>query len=89
MPNTEYTVQMCTINRSGCGSMTNITTNTQCKSVTNGKAILRVLVSSNISSLKFLAAFSWRKHISVCIVMWEKSYKTSYELVTKRSPDHN
>lgn len=37
MPNTEYAVQMCTINRSGCGNMTNITVATQCKSATNGK----------------------------------------------------
>ncbi|KFM71268.1 Tyrosine-protein phosphatase 69D, partial [Stegodyphus mimosarum] len=35
LPNTEYTVQICTINRSGCGPMTNITANTQCKSLTN------------------------------------------------------
>ncbi|PRD22851.1 UNVERIFIED_CONTAM: Ptp69D [Trichonephila clavipes] len=35
LPNTEFSVQMCTINRSGCGPLTNITVNTQCKSPSN------------------------------------------------------
>ncbi|GIY48224.1 tyrosine-protein phosphatase 69D [Caerostris extrusa] len=38
LPNTEFTAQMCTINRSGCGPLTNITLNTQCKSPSNGVA---------------------------------------------------
>lgn len=37
LPNTEYVAQMCTINRSGCGPSTNITSDTQCRSLSTGK----------------------------------------------------
>ncbi|XP_042908226.2 tyrosine-protein phosphatase 69D isoform X1 [Parasteatoda tepidariorum] len=40
LPNTEYTAQMCTINRSGCGPLSNLTENTYCRSLTNVPAVL-------------------------------------------------
>ncbi|CAL1292882.1 unnamed protein product [Larinioides sclopetarius] len=40
MPNTEFNVTMCTINRSGCGPMTNITVNTRCRSPSNVPSVL-------------------------------------------------
>ncbi|GFX39688.1 tyrosine-protein phosphatase 69D [Trichonephila clavipes] len=50
LPNTEFSVQMCTINRSGCGPLTNITVNTQCKSPSNAKRNRRA-TSTRVTSM--------------------------------------
>lgn len=68
LPNTEYTAQMCTINKSGCGPMTNISTSTQCKSLSNGKIdFIFVVVAFNVCFLKhnFLSTFLTFKKILI------------------------
>ncbi|KAG8202163.1 hypothetical protein JTE90_010519 [Oedothorax gibbosus] len=50
LPNTEYVAQMCTINRSGCGPLTNVTSDTQCRSLTTIPTVLPQFVMQKKNS---------------------------------------